>query len=109
MVQRWTSGARQKPRFRHLRLAGVEEPHRQYIITAPTGRVIILDLAWPRQLKEVEIDGLGTHAAGARLTDDLERQNLIFEIGWQLRRFPARAVRQNPRLVVAEIQAFLSA
>lgn len=95
--------------LRHLRQAGVEEPHRQYVIVAPDGRVIILDLAWPRPLKAVEIDGLAAHSSASKLTDDLERQNLIFECGWQLRRFSARTVRQHPRLVVAEIQAFLAA
>jgi len=93
--------------LRLLREAGVEEPHRQYVIVVG-GRLIILDLAWP-PLKAVEIDGLTTHASAAALAYDLDRQNLILGAGWQLRRFPARTIRQNPRLVVAEIKAFLAA
>lgn len=95
--------------LRHLRMAGVEEPERQYIVRCAGGRVFILDLAWPRRWKAVEIDGLATHASASALTADLERQNLIMDVGWQLRRFAARQVVQHPRAVVAEIQAFLAA
>jgi very-short-patch-repair endonuclease len=71
--------------------------------------LILLDLAWPSRWKAVEIDGLATHASGKAFEYDLDRQNLIWDCGWQLRRFPARVVLKNPSLFVAEVRAFLAA
>lgn len=95
--------------LRKMRLAGIEEPERQFVVVLPDGTIAVLDFAWPRRVKAIEIDGLATHASGRDLELDLIRQNLILEIGWQLRRFSARTVRQNPSLVVAEIARFLAA
>ncbi|HKX74971.1 MAG TPA: type IV toxin-antitoxin system AbiEi family antitoxin domain-containing protein [Acidimicrobiia bacterium] len=94
--------------LRHMRLAGLEEPERQYVLVLPDGTVAILDFAWPRRVKAVEIDGLAAHSSARQLELDLIRQNLIFEVGWQLRRFAARTVSRHPKLVVAEIAQFLA-
>jgi len=59
-----------------------------------------------RTRREVVVE---VHGHLSRRLRHQRRQNLIWECGWQLRRFPARLVRRNPRLVVAEIQAFLAA
>ena len=93
--------------LRHMRLAGLEEPERQYVLLLPDGTVAIIDFAWPRRFKAVEIDGLATHSTGRQLELDLVRQNLILDVGWQLRRFAVRTIRQHPDLVVAEIARFL--
>ncbi len=95
--------------LRRMRHAGIEEPERQYVVVLRDGTIAVLDFAWPPPLKAVEIDGLTTHSSGRQLEQDLSRQNLVFEVGWQLRRFSARLVRQNPDLVVAEIARFLAA
>ena len=95
--------------LRKMRLAGIEEPERQFIVILPDGSVAVLDFAWPPPLKAVEIDGLAAHATARQLEDDLTRQNLLFEVGWKLRRFTGRAVRNQPDLVVAEIARFLAA
>ncbi|HUO45604.1 MAG TPA: hypothetical protein VM470_02090 [Acidimicrobiia bacterium] len=59
--------------LRHLRRAGIEEPERQSIVTLPDGSVAIIDLAWPRYFKGVEIDGLDRHGSARALEHDLKR------------------------------------
>ncbi|MGH8926311.1 MAG: hypothetical protein ACRDWA_17040 [Acidimicrobiia bacterium] len=95
--------------LRVMRQAGIEEPERQFIVILSDGTVAILDFAWPRRLKAVEIDGLVAHATARQLEEDLKRQNLLFELSWQLRRFSARTVQRQPGLVAAEIARFLAA
>jgi hypothetical protein len=92
-----------------IRQAGVEEPVRQLLVRLPDGTTALLDFAWPPRLKAVEIDGLIAHATARQLELDLMRQNMLFEIGWQLRRFSARTVLRQPRLVAEEIARFLAA
>jgi very-short-patch-repair endonuclease len=95
--------------LRHLRKAGIEEPVRQYAVVLPDGSVAVIDLAWPQRLKGVEIDGLVAHASAKALESDLTRQNLLFEVHWQLRRFSARTIARNPNHVVDAIARFLAA
>ncbi|HJU81278.1 MAG TPA: hypothetical protein VJ796_05965 [Acidimicrobiia bacterium] len=95
--------------LRLIQEAGVEEPVRQFVVILPDGSTALLDFAWPHRLKAIEIDGLVAHATARQLELDLIRQNLLFEIGWQLRRFAARTVQRQPALVRADIAAFLAA
>jgi hypothetical protein len=94
--------------LRLMREAGIEEPERQYIVVLSDGTVAILDFAWPRRLKAIEIDGLAAHATARQLEEDLKRQNLLFQLKWQLRRFSARTVQRQPELVAGEIARFLA-
>jgi very-short-patch-repair endonuclease len=71
--------------------------------------VAVIDFAWPRRSKGVEVDGLEAHAAAQRLEDDLRRQNLLFEVQWQLRRFSGRQIMRHPDEVVGTIGRFLAA
>jgi very-short-patch-repair endonuclease len=92
-----------------MRLAGIEEPERQFILVLADGTIAVLDFAWPRRVKAIEIDGLEAHSGARQLELDLVRQNLILESGWQLRRFSGRFVMRNPGLVIQEIARFLAA
>lgn len=91
-----------------MRAAGIEEPERQFIVVLADGTIAILDFAWPRRLKAIEIDGLAAHSSARQLEEDLKRQNLLFELKWQLRRFSARTVLRQPELVAVEIARFLA-
>ena len=51
-------------------------------------------------MKGVEVDGLEAHAAAHRLEADLRRQNLLFEVHWQLRRFSGRQITRHPDEVI---------
>jgi very-short-patch-repair endonuclease len=95
--------------LRRMRLAGIEEPERQFVLILPDGTVAVLDFAWPGRVKAIEIDGLDAHSSARQLELDLVRQNLIFGLGWQLRRFSGRMVMRHPALVVQEIAHFLAA
>jgi very-short-patch-repair endonuclease len=71
--------------------------------------VAVIDFAWPRYRKGVEIDGLDAHGSARALEKDLVRQNLLFQIHWQLRRYAARTLRRNPQNVIESISQFLAA
>lgn len=70
-------------------------------------RRMVPDFYWPTLLKAVEVDGLDAHSSADKLDDDLVRQNLLMELGIELRRFSARRIRREPLAVVAEIRQFL--
>jgi very-short-patch-repair endonuclease len=72
------------------------------------GTVAVVDFAWPRPQKAVELDGLDAHASAKALEYDLVRQNLVMEASWQLRRFSGRAVKRNPDMIVTQIAEFLA-
>lgn len=95
--------------LRGMRRHGIPEPERQFMVILPDGSVAILDFAWPPPLKAVEVDGLAAHSTGMQLQHDLTRQNLLFDVGWRLRRFTGRAVYQNLDAVIADIARFLAA
>lgn len=95
--------------LRRMRLAGIEEPVCQHVVPLPDGTVAVIDFAWPGRLKGVEVDGLDAHAAAHRLEADLRRQNLLFEVRWQLRRFSGRQITRHPDEVVDAIGRFLAA
>jgi very-short-patch-repair endonuclease len=91
-----------------MRKAGLDEPERQYAIVLSDGTVAVVDFAWPRPQKAVELDGLDAHASAKALEYDLVRQNLVMEASWQLRRFSGRAVKRNPDMIVTQIAEFLA-
>lgn len=95
--------------LRRMRDAGIEEPVCQHIVYLPDGTVAVIDFAWPPRLKGVEVDGLEAHASAQHLESDLNRQNLLFEVRWQLRRFSGRQIRNHPGQVVQSIARFLAA
>ena len=95
--------------LRRMRLAGIEEPVCQHVVHLSDGTVAVLDFAWPKYMKGVEVDGLEAHAAAHRLEADLRRQNLLFEVHWQLRRFSGRQITRHPDEVVDAVGRFLAA
>jgi very-short-patch-repair endonuclease len=90
-----------------MRLAGIPEPNLQHELIARGGRRIRPDFYWPMLGKAVEVDGLDAHSSADALDDDLERQNLLLEMGIDLRRFSARRVRRDPEAVIGQIRRFL--
>lgn len=70
------------------------------------GQRFYVDFAWPEHRLAVECDG-GGHATPAAHAYDLNRQNVIIEQGWNLRRFPWSEVRFHPDRVLATIRRAL--
>jgi very-short-patch-repair endonuclease len=92
------------------RMAGIDEPVRQYVLVGRGGR-IRLDFAWPRVRLAIEIDGAATHAGAEALGRDLRRQNRIV-LGWLVLRFTWEDVARYPDQVIEvlrEAWAFLIA
>jgi len=91
-----------------IRSAPVSAPVAQMAIHLPDGSNAYPDFCWPGRMKIVEIDGLDAHSSSDLLHNDLLRQNMLMELGWQMRRFSARQVRRNPRSVREEIVRFIN-
>jgi very-short-patch-repair endonuclease len=90
-----------------IRSAPVSAPVAQLRILLPDGSNAYPDFCWPDAMKIVEVDGLHAHSSADRLHNDLQRQNMLMELGWELRRFSARRVRRNPQSVHDEIVRFI--
>ena len=86
---------------------GVEPPVRQYRIDLCDGTVAVVDFAWPVRRKVAEFDGLASRADTRAHDAELERQNAIWDAGWELRRFSPLAIRERPREVRAKLARFL--
>ena len=91
-----------------MRREGIPDPVMQYEVVTADGRRFLVDFAWPRWAKGVEVDGLDAHAGAEALDRDLDRQNALMDAGLELRRFSARAVRRDPGGVARAIAAFLT-
>ena len=92
---------------RLIRDAGIPQPVAQFKVRLPNGKHAYPDFAWPDLMKMVEIDGLGAHSTPDQLADDLIRQNMLMELGWQIRRFSARQLWREPKVVQDEIRSFV--
>lgn len=91
-----------------IRDAPIPDPVQQLRIHLPKGRNAYPDFTWQDLLKIVEIDGFGSHSTPEQQEHDLERQNALLDLGYEIRRFSARDVRRHPQKVIAEIVRFVS-
>lgn len=92
-----------------IRTAPVPAPIQQLKISLPDGDNAYPDFSWPDRMRIVEVDGFEAHSTPEQLEHDLHRQNQLLELGWEIRRFPARKVRRQPQEVVEEITRFVMA
>lgn len=92
---------------RLLRHTPIPQPKLQWKIRLPAGGHAYPDFAWPDRMKIVEIDGFDAHGSPERLHNDLIRQNALMQLGWEVRRFSARAVRRDPQGVISDIAQFV--
>lgn len=91
-----------------LRRAGLPEPSRQKVRHDAAGRRRYLDVYFDRWSVHIEIDG-AQHLDARAAWADMQRQNELWIAGDRLLRFPAWAVRNQPKLVVAQVRAALRA
>jgi very-short-patch-repair endonuclease len=59
-------------------------------------------------MKIIEIDGYGAHSTPEQLRADLLRQNMLMDLGWEIRRFSVDRIRSEPEIVRAEIIDFIN-
>lgn len=92
-----------------LVLGGLPRPEAQLRVTRPDGSFAArCDLAYPDVRLLLEYDGVEVHGPD-QLAADLTRQNLLFDLGWHLRRFTGFHVRHRQRAIVASVGALLAA
>lgn len=87
----------------------IPKPVNQFEINLPDGLHAYPDFSWPNVMKLIEVDGYDAHSSPDQHHMDLIRQNLLMELGWEIRRFSARRIRREPQVVMAEIEKFLAA
>ena len=93
--------------FEYLDHHGIELPKRQFELTLLNGQKIYLDFAWDERDKAIEYDGLESRADVESHDHELERQNEIWDLGWQLRRYSPKALRDRPKETYRKIVRFL--
>lgn len=89
--------------------APIPGPVQQLRIRLPDTSHAYPDFAWPDRYRIVEVDGFGAHGTPQQLQRDLRRQNLLMELGWEIRRFTATEIRDQPQRVRSEIVRFVNA
>lgn len=90
-----------------MRDAPIPMPTPQLEVRLPTGENAYPDFSWPDRMRIVEVDGFEAHSTPEQLQHDLRRQNMLMDLGWEIRRFSARDVRRTPLEVIAEIVRFV--
>lgn len=85
----------------------IQRPMRQLRVRLPDGANAYPDFSWPDRMKIVEVDGYETHGTPEQLNIDLFRQNLLMDLGWEIRRFSVDRIRREPLLVGEEIVEFI--
>jgi hypothetical protein len=93
----------------HLDAADEEGLVRQHAVAFPDGEVVHLDWAFPDVKYDVEFDGDETHGTSRATKRDLQRDKTLRRLGWTVRRFPYKDVKQRPAWVTSEILATLYA
>lgn len=93
--------------IRCLRAHGLPDPVRQHPIRLRDGTTAVVDLAWPDARLAVEWDGYDVHSGRRAFASDLERQNALLDVGYQLRRYTGDAMRRQPERIVAALSRVL--
>lgn len=95
--------------LKHIVLvADIPPPIQQLRINLPDGSNAYPDFAWPDRKRIVEVDGFEAHGTPEQLQHDLWRQNQLMELGWEIRRFTATEIREDPERVRDEIVRFIN-
>lgn len=88
--------------------APVPTPVQQMRVRLSSATNAYPDFAWPDRMRIVEVDGFGAHGTPEQVQNDLRRQNLLMELGWEIRRFTATEVRDQPLRVRADLVKFVN-
>lgn len=87
---------------------GFPAPRRQHPVAVASGRVALLDLAWPEHLVGLEYDGEAFHTPRT-LTADVGREELIRRLGWWIGRADRHDLRPSSTRLRDELGARLTA
>lgn len=81
---------------RLVRQHGLPRGVRQFEVRASGRFVARVDVAYPKQMLAVELDGYRWHAGADRWRADLARRNLLTQLGWRVIHLTWQDVRSNP-------------
>jgi predicted transcriptional regulator of viral defense system len=88
--------------------AGLPRPVLNHEVVHDRGGMIAeLDAAYVDRWLAFEIDGAPFHSLPGQLERDEMKDLRLRELGWDVRRIPARALTRNPHWVVARVRAAL--
>lgn len=87
--------------------APIPMPVQQLRVRLPEGNVYP-DFSWPDRGRIVEVDGFDSHRDPIRFQRDLERQNQLMDLGWEIRRFTASDIRNDPDRVRGDLIRFVN-
>jgi very-short-patch-repair endonuclease len=91
-----------------VRDAPIPRAVQQLQIVRPGGENAYPDFSWPDRMRIVEVDGYGAHSTPEQLAADLSRQNDLFDLGWEIRRFTATEIRESPARVRDAVVRFVN-
>lgn len=77
--------------MRVLARSGLPTPVQQHPVVLPDGSLIRLDLAYPRVMVAIELDGWAFHGDRTSFERDRLRANQLTLLGWRLLRFTAQS------------------
>jgi very-short-patch-repair endonuclease len=69
--------------------------------------VVIIDVAFPKSMVAVEVDGRAWHTDARTFVSDRQRQNLLVNAGWTVLRFTWTVLTDRPGSVLSEIRSAL--
>jgi hypothetical protein len=91
-----------------VRRFGLPTPIAQYEIGLAKGGSIFIDFAYPEARLAIEMHGFGTHGAQeARWENDLDRDNELTGLRWNIFHFSKKQLVGGPEKVARRIRAYL--
>lgn len=102
-----------RPPMSHLELelqealvaGGLPPAVQQHAVVLPTGRTVLLDLAYVDRRLDVEVDHSRWHSTAAAVEADKVRDLQLTVIGWEHMRFTERMLARRIRVCVAMVAA----
>ena len=104
-----TESALETKLARLIRKSDLPQPDRQYQVPAPSGQVMRVDFAYPREKVAVEADGYRWHSGRRDWERELRRRNDLQGRGWAVLHVTSADLRNSPDTVLENIRAALRA
>lgn len=92
-----------------LRRGGLPPAVFQYEVRHDGCFVARIDFAYPDLRLAIEVDGFEKHSTPAAFQSDLDRQNRLVELGWNVLRFTWNDVVRRPAVVAGRLERVLAA
>lgn len=91
-----------------IRAHGLPAPVAQFPVTAPNGRRLRIDFAYPESMVGVELLGARFHAQPERWSADIERLGVLAALGWLMLSFSHDQIVQSPTTVLRAVEQALA-